>query len=559
MTNNYDIFISYRRDGGFETAKHLYDLLVHDGYAVSFDIDSLGNGDFDTQLLKRIDQCEDFILIVDQHCFDRMHDNNYKPEDDWLRNELAHALKTDKNIIPIFLSGVNGFPNDLPDDVAKVTKKHGPSYNKEYFDSFYNKLKDFLSCRSISNYSHKKGVRVKFKSDVECLISCYGNIIASKSNDYTAYFEPGIYEIECVSEKYANVKKVFRMEIPSDKSAIITDVSLCSLEKKEYSERKRKRNRERLKVLWNSFKDDFLDFISLWKDKYVILATIMILAIAIFAIIPENAYSEQEWPEISDIHFEDGPIKEVKHLAENAAFSDFNRKTKTDGGKYFQISFNAITKDTLFVIAIATRDVVEKKISNGIVVIEAPKGKSSHVFKINKNECLVGFSMCNHIPESEDGFYPFENSSHEHLVNNTYHSSVLIHYREPDEIGNHAISSVEIVPYNYRNSKALEMKSLWSWYKLPDNIPLENIYRPYSIHHQLRISCRKAVKWLYWGIGVTVFVFVLSFILGKVNEKEKSNLCVSCFVILIIAGYFVGCIWYFIKGSLFWLDYLLRT
>ena len=50
----YDIFISYRREGGYETAKHLYDLLNRDGYKVSFDIDTLRNGDFDIELYKRI-------------------------------------------------------------------------------------------------------------------------------------------------------------------------------------------------------------------------------------------------------------------------------------------------------------------------------------------------------------------------------------------------------------------------------------------------------------------------------------------------------------------------
>ena len=65
----YDIFISYRRDGGFETAKHLNDLLCHDGYSVSFDIDTLREGDFDKALLARIEQCVDFVLIVDKHCF----------------------------------------------------------------------------------------------------------------------------------------------------------------------------------------------------------------------------------------------------------------------------------------------------------------------------------------------------------------------------------------------------------------------------------------------------------------------------------------------------------
>ena len=67
----FDIFISYRRVGGFETAKHLYDLLRHDGYAVSFDIDTLREGKFNVALLSRIKMCPDFVLIVDPHTFDR--------------------------------------------------------------------------------------------------------------------------------------------------------------------------------------------------------------------------------------------------------------------------------------------------------------------------------------------------------------------------------------------------------------------------------------------------------------------------------------------------------
>lgn len=137
----YDVFISYRREGGFDTAKHLNDLLVRDGYKVSFDIDTLRSGNFDAQLLSRIDQCKDFILIVDQHAFDRTLDPNFNPKNDWLRCELAYALKKGKNIIPIFLSGVNGFPDNLPDDVAEVALKNGPEYNRYHFNAFYADLK----------------------------------------------------------------------------------------------------------------------------------------------------------------------------------------------------------------------------------------------------------------------------------------------------------------------------------------------------------------------------------------------------------------------------------
>lgn len=137
----YDVFISYRRKGGYETAKHLNDLLVRDGYRVSFDIDTLRSGNFDTQLYERIDQCADFVLIVDQHAFDRTLDPTFDPKNDWLRCELAYALKKQKNIIPVFLAGATGFPEGLPADIQEVVKKNGPEYNKYHFNNFYEVLK----------------------------------------------------------------------------------------------------------------------------------------------------------------------------------------------------------------------------------------------------------------------------------------------------------------------------------------------------------------------------------------------------------------------------------
>lgn len=125
------------------------DLLVRDGYRVSFDIDTLRNGDFDTQLLTRIEECQDFILIVDGNAFDRTLDPTFDRDKDWLRCELAHALKHNKNIIPIFLAGVIGFPDGLPDDIVDVVKKNAPEYNRYYFDAFYDKLKnDFIASKN---------------------------------------------------------------------------------------------------------------------------------------------------------------------------------------------------------------------------------------------------------------------------------------------------------------------------------------------------------------------------------------------------------------------------
>jgi len=139
----YDIFISYRREGGIETARHLNDLLIHDHYNVSFDIDTLRSGDFDAELLKRIDECTDFVLILNKGALDRCVNTDKKQ--DWLRNELAYALEKKKNIIPVMLDGFTEFPENLPADIAQVATKNAPKYDQYYFDDFYRKLKkDFL-------------------------------------------------------------------------------------------------------------------------------------------------------------------------------------------------------------------------------------------------------------------------------------------------------------------------------------------------------------------------------------------------------------------------------
>ncbi|MBR5603035.1 MAG: SEL1-like repeat protein [Bacteroidales bacterium] len=180
----YDVFISYRREGGYETAKHLNDLLVRDGYRVSFDIDTLRSGDFDTQLLTRIEQCKDFILIVDEHAFDRTIDPETNPNEDWLRCELAHALKHNKNIIPVFLSGVAGFPDGLPDDVVGVVTKNGPEYNKFHFDNFYK----VLCKRFIKSISRK--TKVLFSGISMLLLISLLCVVKLMNYDYVIWDNP---------------------------------------------------------------------------------------------------------------------------------------------------------------------------------------------------------------------------------------------------------------------------------------------------------------------------------------------------------------------------------
>ena len=181
----YDIFLSYRRIGGYETAKHLYDLLVYDGYTVSFDIDTLRSGYFDNELLKRIDECTDFIIVLNKGVFDRCLDETVNRKQDWLRNELAYAISKKKNIVPIMLEGFTSFPENLPADIADIARKNSPKYDQYYFDGFYRRLKEaFLETPSPVPAAKKKNITKKalFALLVVLLLASISLFVWKKSN-----------------------------------------------------------------------------------------------------------------------------------------------------------------------------------------------------------------------------------------------------------------------------------------------------------------------------------------------------------------------------------------
>lgn len=117
----FDIFISYRRDGGFEVADSIYQRLISAGYSTFLDIEQLNSGKFNTKLLEMIDGCKDFILILPPNALDRCNDEN-----DWVRLEIEHAIKGNKNIIPIMLRGFEWPSNEsLPQSLHELSNYNG--------------------------------------------------------------------------------------------------------------------------------------------------------------------------------------------------------------------------------------------------------------------------------------------------------------------------------------------------------------------------------------------------------------------------------------------------
>ncbi|MCL1824274.1 MAG: TIR domain-containing protein, partial [Oscillospiraceae bacterium] len=110
-SKKYDVFLSYRRDGGETTAILLRDRLVSKGYNVFLDIESLNSGSFNKKLLSVIEDCVDFIVVCSKGSLDRCIN-----EDDWVRLEIAHALNNNKNVVPVMLRGFE-WPDVLPAEI----------------------------------------------------------------------------------------------------------------------------------------------------------------------------------------------------------------------------------------------------------------------------------------------------------------------------------------------------------------------------------------------------------------------------------------------------------
>lgn len=96
MEKKYDIFISYRRDGGAQYARILQLMLLQRGYRVFLDYDELSDGKFGNHIKDAIEHSSIFMIILSNNSLRRC-----KNEDDWVRKEILYALELEKLFIPV--------------------------------------------------------------------------------------------------------------------------------------------------------------------------------------------------------------------------------------------------------------------------------------------------------------------------------------------------------------------------------------------------------------------------------------------------------------------------
>lgn len=131
-----EIFMSYRRRGGEHLAGRVADALRMRGFSVFMDVDDLKGGKFDDALLAKIREATNFLVVLTPGCLDRCENKG-----DWLRREIAEAIRHKRNIVPI-LSREFQMPSGatLPSDIAELTSYQHLPLIHELFDACIDKL-----------------------------------------------------------------------------------------------------------------------------------------------------------------------------------------------------------------------------------------------------------------------------------------------------------------------------------------------------------------------------------------------------------------------------------
>ncbi len=163
----YDIFLSYRRDGGDMTALYLYEQLTRMGYRVAYDFETLLNGRWDDAILRTIEGCKDVVVVLSPGALDRCVEwerervswiannpghafpDNFD-KNDWMRREIAYAHLLKKNVLPVLLRDFS-FPatKTLPEDIRDLPFQNGIGASPEHHHDTLSRLTKRLTAKPV--------------------------------------------------------------------------------------------------------------------------------------------------------------------------------------------------------------------------------------------------------------------------------------------------------------------------------------------------------------------------------------------------------------------------
>lgn len=175
---SHDIFVSYRREGGLDFAGRLVDHLKNKGFNPFMDLEAMKSGRFDSQLYKKVDECEHFILVLSPGSLKRC-----KNEDDWVRKEVEYALKARKHIITIQMPGFS-FPKNLPDKMELIRYVQAVLPSPDIFEHTVDRVVDYLKDQGWSTKDYDSVVSqsndyIKRKNIIKAIVGVSAVLLVS--------------------------------------------------------------------------------------------------------------------------------------------------------------------------------------------------------------------------------------------------------------------------------------------------------------------------------------------------------------------------------------------
>lgn len=139
----YDVFISYRRQGGAVKAELTKDELIKRGFRGSrifLDTHSLSTGNYIDTILEALHNSKNVVVVVTKDCFDNLQDAST-----WIR-EISYALEHSINIVPIYFDDISQVdPAQLPENIKRLALENAVMYVHEYSEASFDRLASRLS------------------------------------------------------------------------------------------------------------------------------------------------------------------------------------------------------------------------------------------------------------------------------------------------------------------------------------------------------------------------------------------------------------------------------
>ena len=269
-TNQYDIFISYRRETGEDKARNLTQHLSALGYRVFFDHEAGMTGEFETEILAAVERAPVFMVLLTPRCFDRCVNAG-----DWVRREIERAVQLGKAIIPVrpnYDESIFGnLPSEVPDCIRQLRNlEFGEvDFHKNFkatVDSMVESMvkKVVMPTLAVSE-TDKRGAKIHFFSDISCRVMHFGEPIAvtdaaDKTTGAIAYLRKGRHKLEYKSIENEADAYSETYEVPDNEWEDFVEIQLMPIkekrkkEEKEFWERVEERGQEEKKILRNNWK-----------------------------------------------------------------------------------------------------------------------------------------------------------------------------------------------------------------------------------------------------------------------------------------------------------------